>query len=136
MRQAARTAATLSTCAGSRRHPLAAILTWRAGSGRSARRRPRLPALHQPAPALDLNLDAVLSGSRLDAPPGRLPLAVTDALDLVKAGDRVANVPCIVQRFLSLPWEGERLRRHPIFLFRAQASSFLRDTSSLRARTL
>src|SRR2546423_8014165 len=125
MRQAVRTAATLSTCAGSRPHPLPAIPTWRAGSGMSARRRPRLPALHQLAPALDLNLDAVFSGGRLDTPPRRLALAVTHALDLVKAGDRVTNVPRIVQRFLPLLGEGEGLRRHPIFLFGAQSTSLL-----------
>src|SRR2546423_13601512 len=102
MMQAARTAATLSTCAGSRPHPLPAIRSWRAGFGRSARRRPRLPSLHQLAPALDLNLDAVFSGGRLDTPPCRPALAVTHALDLVKAGDGVADVPRIVQRFLPL----------------------------------
>src|SRR6478672_1444248 len=54
------------------------------------------------APALLLNVDAMLVGGFLDSPPSRVALIVADSFDLVEARDRVAHVARIVQRLLAL----------------------------------
>ena len=46
---------------------------------------------------------------------------VADALDLVETGDRVADVPRVVERLLAVLGEGERARRHAVLLALAQA---------------
>src|SRR4051794_31450077 len=59
------------------------------------------------APALFVHFDAMLVCGFLDAPPGGVALVVADAFDLVEAGDRVADVAGVVERFLALLGERE-----------------------------
>src|ERR1700716_918247 len=69
----------------------------------------------------------MLFRGRLDPPPGRLALAVAHALDLVEAGDRIANMTGVIEWLLALLWKSKGLRRHPILLPGAQPRRFLRD---------
>src|SRR5690348_2999147 len=78
-------------------------------------------ALHERAPAADVDLDAVLASGRADAPPCSLAFLVGHALDLVEARDRVADMTRVVQRLFALFRERELLRAHAVPLFLTQA---------------
>src|SRR5947209_383229 len=62
------------------------------------------------APALLVDLDAELFRRRLDVFPGFVALAVGDALDLIEAGDRVADVGRVLERLLALLGERKLTR--------------------------
>src|SRR5258706_1176444 len=81
----------------------------------------RRATLHERPPASGLDLYAVLPRGGADASPGGVPLRLAHVLDLVESRDRVANVPRVVQRLLSLPGKRKRSGGHPVLLARAQA---------------
>src|SRR5207237_5420041 len=90
------------------------------------------PASHQLAPAAFVNLDAEFLRRRSNAPPGRVPLAVADALDLVEAGDCVADVTGVVKRLIAFFLKRDRMGPHPSLLLRTQARGFLRHARAAR----
>ncbi len=71
-------------------------------------------------PATLFDLDAVGARGAADPSPGGIALLVTHALNLVESRDRVAHVPCVVQRLLPLLRESELLRRQLLAPLRAQ----------------
>src|SRR5438132_3258481 len=80
-----------------------------------------LAALEEVAPVVGGDVDVERAGGRPDALPGLVPLGVGHALDLVEAGDGVADVGGVGERLLALVGEGEGAVGHPVLLGRAQA---------------
>src|SRR5256714_12763694 len=95
-----------------------------------------LAAFHQLAPATNLDLDPVLAGGRPDAAPGGLALAVADALDLIEAGDGVADVTGVVERLFAFLRKSERLGRHAILLPGAEPGRSPFDSCATSPRAL
>jgi hypothetical protein len=64
-----------------------------------------------------VDLDPELVGSLLDAVPRLVLFLLADALDLVKAGDRIADVAGVLERFLALLRDGEGALGQIVTLF-------------------
>ena len=84
------------------RHPLSRALG-PVGSGVW----PHAGSLTQFAPVLLIQLYFVLLRGGFDAFPGGIALSIGHPLHLLEAGDRVAHVSGVVDRFFSLLWESE-----------------------------
>src|SRR4029077_5645732 len=80
-----------------------------------------LSTLHQFAPAPFADFHAGPFRLRLDPLPGGFPLGVRDALDLVEAGDRVANMTGVRKGLFAFLWKGEVLSGDSVFLPRAES---------------
>src|SRR3954452_12600353 len=63
-----------------------------------------------------MDFDSVFPRGGSDPPPRSIALGVADSLHLVEAGDRVANVPRVVEGLLALLWKSELLSRHAVAL--------------------
>src|SRR5438046_5110854 len=105
-----------------------------AGSRRSTQSTSESP--HQLAPDSGLDLDAVLARGGADPPPGGDAFFVGHTLDLVEAGDRVADVAGVVERLLALLREGKGAGAHAVSLPGRQAWRALRDPGAMRTATL
>src|SRR5258708_192573 len=67
----------------------------------------------------------MLLGGLLDAPPRVIPLRIGNALDLIEAGDRVANMARIVERLLALLGERELVLVEAVALLFAEFGHWL-----------
>src|SRR5262249_43582603 len=88
-----------------------------------------LPVVDELAPARGLDRHPEPLRGRLDALPGAVALRVAPPFDLIEAGDRVADVAGIGERFLALLRERELRRRQLVLLGRAEG---LAASGSLR----